>query len=213
MVDFFKKACRLALRCIINLYKKMFDDREGQLGEMPEERFEGTNGSAEERVERRDSMISFGGVERTDLQIQRDTILVVEDDAAIRNVVRLFLGNLLPEFKVVLAEDPIQAIEFLRQGLSKQVAMIWTDNKMPNMMGRDFVQILKGATIGGHSLSKEILRDLANVPVMMATSDGSTQTADLLERGVINDVLPKPFSLASAREVVVPMARGPQAMA
>jgi CheY-like chemotaxis protein len=176
----------------------MFDDSESHLGEMPARpsvsRFEGTGDNFE-------------------METPRDTILVVEDDPGIRNLVRRFLGNLLPEFKAVLAEDPVQAIEFLRQGLSRQVAMIWTDNTMPNMLGREFVQVLKGATIGGHSLPKEVVRDLENVPVMMATGDGPALTADLLERGLINDVLPKPFTLNSARGVVVPIARGHQAIA
>lgn len=138
---------------------------------------------------------------------ERDTILVVEDDEIIRDMIRELLEFVLPEFKVVMAEHPVKAIDLLISGLAHKVAMIWTDNTMPRMKGGAFARVLKGENVEGKEIPRDTVSYLENVPVVMATGDNIEHIAELVQRGLLRTILQKPFSLEDVINIVAPIAR------
>jgi PAS domain S-box-containing protein len=70
-----------------------------------------------------------------------ETILVVDDEAAVRNVLRAVLTKL--NFKVLTASDGTDALAQVMEHLAELRAVI-TDLHMPHMDGLSFVRVLKG---------------------------------------------------------------------
>jgi DNA-binding response OmpR family regulator len=115
------------------------------------------------------------------------TILVIEDDADVRELIRINLG--LEGYDVVLAAngpDGLQAASACRP------SVILLDVMMPGIDGWDVLVRLKADVESG----------LAAVPVLMLT--GRTDTMDRLRGGIEGAIryLTKPFSMLALTEAV-----------
>ena len=77
----------------------------------------------------------------TDFRGHGETILVVDDEAAVRNVLRAVLMKL--NFKVLTAGDGVAALLHVTEQPTALRAVI-TDLHMPEMNGLDFVRVLQG---------------------------------------------------------------------
>ena len=111
------------------------------------------------------------------------TILIVEDEAKMRRLLELNLGE--DGFSTLSAEDVETALKLLRQ---EAVDLILTDLKLPGMGGLEFLQSVKESNPA--------------IPVVVMTAYGSVETAvEAMKRGASDYVL-KPFSLSEMRLVV-----------
>jgi DNA-binding NtrC family response regulator len=111
------------------------------------------------------------------------TILIIEDEAKMRRLLELNLGE--DGFKTVSAADAEAGLQLL---VSESVDLVLTDLKLPGMSGLELLQAVK--------------RQNAALPVVVMTAFGSVETAvDAMKAGASDYVL-KPFSLAEMRMVV-----------
>jgi DNA-binding NtrC family response regulator len=111
------------------------------------------------------------------------TILIVEDEAKMRRLLELNLGE--DGFRTLSAGDAETGLKFLRE---ESVDLVVTDLKLPGMGGLEFLQSVKQTNPA--------------TPVVVMTAYGSVETAvDAMKRGASDYVL-KPFSLAEMRMVV-----------
>ncbi len=111
------------------------------------------------------------------------TILIVEDEAKMRRLLELNLGD--DGFTTFSAEDAETGLKLLREN---HVDLILTDLKLPGMNGLEFLQTIK--------------RQNAALPVVVMTAFGSVETAvDAMKAGASDYVL-KPFSLTEMRMVI-----------
>jgi DNA-binding NtrC family response regulator len=111
------------------------------------------------------------------------TILIVEDEAKMRRLLELNLGE--DGFQTLSAPDVETGIELLRQN---SVDLVLTDLKLPGMGGLEFLQAIK--------------RQNANLPVVVMTAYGSVETAVEAMKAGASDYVLKPFSLAEMRMIV-----------
>ncbi len=125
----------------------------------------------------------------------RDTILVIDDDASVRAVLRMILNNVLPGLTVEEAISGEIAIKKLSGGLSARVAKIFTDNDMPGIKGLDLVRAVRGeeSTIKFHM---DTLADLRRVPVTLVSGDRLAEAKFLISLGILQAEVEKPFSPA-----------------
>src|SRR5258708_5207792 len=86
------------------------------------------------------------------------TILIVEDEAKMRRLLELDLGD--DGFRTVSAEDAETGLKLLQNG---SVDLVITDLKLPGMNGLDFLQAVK--------------RFEAALPVIVMTAFGTGGTA------------------------------------
>lgn len=100
-------------------------------------------------------------------------ILVVDDDAHIRKLIRLYLEN--SNYSVVEAEDGQEALDILEK---ETVALAIVDVMMPN--------------IDGYELTEDI-RSFLNIPILMVTAKGESQDKVKGFRAGTDDYLVKPF--------------------
>ena len=108
---------------------------------------------------------------------EKQSILVVEDEAKLRRLVELQLTE--EGFVSHSAPDAESALEILSKGAFDLVV---TDYKLPGMTGLEFLHAAKNIN--------------ANLPVIMMTAYGSVESAvDAMKAGASDYVL-KPFSLA-----------------
>jgi DNA-binding NtrC family response regulator len=108
---------------------------------------------------------------------EKQSILVVEDEAKLRRLVELQLTE--EGFISSSAPDAETALEMLNKGAFDLVV---TDYKLPGMTGLEFLHAAKNIN--------------ANLPVIMMTAYGSVESAvDAMKAGASDYVL-KPFSLA-----------------
>ncbi len=106
---------------------------------------------------------------------EKPSILIVDDEASIREVLCLSLEN---QYEVKQAENVKQALEILN---SAEISVVISDLRMPDE--------------DGLSLLKKIQENHPNMPVIMMTAYGSTQDAiDAMKLGAY-DYLTKPFKL------------------
>ena len=111
------------------------------------------------------------------------TILIVEDEAKMRRLLELNLGE--DGFNTLSAEDAEAGLKLLREN---SVDLVVTDLKLPGMNGLEFLQAIK--------------RQNAALPVVVMTAFGSVETAvEAMKAGAADYVL-KPFSLSEMRMVV-----------
>jgi two-component system NtrC family response regulator len=113
----------------------------------------------------------------------KPTILIVEDEAKMRRLLELDLGE--AGFETLSAPDAETGIDFLRKD---QVQLVLTDLKLPGMSGLEFLQAAK--------------RLYAHMPVIVMTAYGSVETAVEAMKAGASDYVLKPFSLAEMRLVV-----------
>jgi DNA-binding NtrC family response regulator len=110
-------------------------------------------------------------------------ILIVEDEAKMRRLLELNLGD--DGFTTFSAEDAETGLKLLREN---PIDLILTDLKLPGMNGLEFLQTVK--------------RQNAALPVVVMTAFGSVETAvDAMKAGASDYVL-KPFSLTEMRIVI-----------
>ncbi len=108
------------------------------------------------------------------------TVLYVEDEAPLRGLVEFWLAD--AGYRVLLAADGQDAIELVR---SERPDLVITDAMMPRMSGDELVEVMKAD------------RDLAGIPIVMATAAASPlRVSRMLERGC-HAVLGKPLEEAS----------------
>jgi DNA-binding NtrC family response regulator len=111
------------------------------------------------------------------------TILIVEDEAKMRRLLELNLGE--DGFNTLSAGDAEAGLKLLREN---SVNLVVTDLKLPGMNGLEFLQVIK--------------RQNAALPVVVMTAFGSVETAvEAMKAGAADYVL-KPFSLSEMRMVV-----------
>ena len=111
------------------------------------------------------------------------TILIIEDEAKMRRLLELNLGE--DGFKTLSAPDAETGLQMLA---SQPVDLVLTDLKLPGMSGLELLQAIK--------------QQNAALPVVVMTAFGSVETAvDAMKAGATDYVL-KPFSLAEMRMVV-----------
>ncbi|MBR1915107.1 MAG: response regulator transcription factor [Alphaproteobacteria bacterium] len=100
-------------------------------------------------------------------------ILVVDDDAGIRTLLGRFLFE--QGFAVSMASDAVEAMMFLSQ---YKFDLLILDVMMPGQNGFEFLKQVRGDN---------------NVPVLMLTAMGETQSRILGLKTGADDYLPKPF--------------------
>jgi DNA-binding NtrC family response regulator len=111
------------------------------------------------------------------------TILIVEDEAKMRRLLELNLGE--DGFHTLSAGDAETGLKLLSENT---VDLVVTDLKMPGMNGLEFLQAVK--------------RHNAALPVVVMTAFGTVETAvDAMKAGASDYVL-KPFSLSEMRMVI-----------
>ena len=111
------------------------------------------------------------------------TILIIEDEAKMRRLLELNLGD--DGFKTISAADAETGLKLLA---SESVDLVITDLKLPGMSGLELLQSVK--------------QQNAALPVVVMTAFGSVETAvDAMKAGASDYVL-KPFSLSEMRMVV-----------
>ncbi len=104
-----------------------------------------------------------------------ERILVIDDEVDMLFLLRTIIED-NTDYKVETSNSPLEGIKLLRE---KDFDLIITDLKMPVMDGMDIV--VKCQEMG------------CDVPVVIITAYGSTETADeALEKGVA-DLITKPF--------------------
>ena len=111
------------------------------------------------------------------------TILIVEDEAKMRRLLELNLGE--DGFGTLTAGDAEAGLKLFHQNA---VDLVVTDLKLPGMNGLEFLQAIK--------------RQNAAMPVIVMTAFGSVETAvEAMKAGAADYVL-KPFSLNEMRMVI-----------
>jgi DNA-binding NtrC family response regulator len=111
------------------------------------------------------------------------TILIIEDEAKMRRLLELNLGD--DGFKTLSAGDAETGLKLLA---SEPVHLVLTDLKLPGMSGLEFLQIAKQQNTA--------------LPIVVMTAFGSVETAvEAMKAGAADYVL-KPFSLTEMRMVV-----------
>ncbi|RUM90947.1 MAG: response regulator [Thermovibrio sp.] len=115
-------------------------------------------------------------------------ILVVDDMAAMRKILRTLLSQL--GFKnIEEAEDGKQALEKLRQNPDKY-GLIITDWNMPNMTGIELVQAIR---------SDERLKHL---PILMVTAEAKKENVLAAIKAGVNNYIVKPFTAETLKEKI-----------
>jgi DNA-binding NtrC family response regulator len=111
------------------------------------------------------------------------TILIIEDEAKMRRLLELNLGD--DGFKTLSAGDAETGLKLLA---SEPVHLVLTDLKLPGMSGLEFLQSAK--------------QQNPALPVVVMTAFGSVETAVEAMKAGASDYVLKPFSLAEMRMVV-----------
>ncbi|MFZ0135996.1 MAG: sigma-54 dependent transcriptional regulator [Candidatus Sulfotelmatobacter sp.] len=111
------------------------------------------------------------------------TILIVEDEAKMRRLLELNLGE--DGFTTLSAGDAESGLKLLRENT---VDLVVTDLKLPGMNGLEFLQAIK--------------RQNAALPVVVMTAFGTVETAVEAMKAGASDYVLKPFSLSEMRMVI-----------
>jgi DNA-binding NtrC family response regulator len=111
------------------------------------------------------------------------TILIVEDEAKMRRLLELNLGE--DGFSTLSAGDAESGLKLLRES---SVDLVVTDLKLPGMNGLEFLQTIK--------------RQNAAIPVVVMTAFGTVETAVEAMKAGASDYVLKPFSLNEIRMVI-----------
>jgi len=103
-------------------------------------------------------------------------ILIVDDDADIRDILKLTLGE--EDYEIIEAPDGEEALKIIR---SKPLDLVLLDYKMPKMDGRTLCHLIK----------KDLL--LAHLPIIMVTGKGEiNERIEGIDAGA-DDYIVKPF--------------------
>jgi DNA-binding NtrC family response regulator len=110
-------------------------------------------------------------------------ILIVEDEAKMRRLLELNLGD--DGFTTLSAEDAETGLKLLREN---PVDLVLTDLRLPGMNGLEFLHSVKHQN--------------AALPVVVMTAFGSVETAVEAMKAGASDYVLKPFSLTEMRMVI-----------
>lgn len=110
-------------------------------------------------------------------------VLVVDDDASIRDLVRLALAG--QGFDVATASDGRDALERLRE---QTADVIFADMDMPRLDGPGLVRALRGLEPGGSD-------ELFGLPILLTSGSETAETLAPDLRGQIDGFLPKPYDM------------------
>ncbi|MDF7821628.1 response regulator transcription factor [Runella sp. MFBS21] len=117
-------------------------------------------------------------------------VLIVEDDAFIRKVLR---HSLKDDFEVTTHINGIEAMGWLEEG--NPVDIILTDLQMPYMNGEDLIRTIRASPTFRH------------LPIMiLSTFDDSNTRIKCLELGA-DDYMTKPFNPLEVRAKVMAVMR------
>lgn len=108
--------------------------------------------------------------------MDRPTILVVDDELLIRDLLYDFFSG--QGWNIAVAEDGEKALELVQ---SRQIDLVLTDLKMPNM--------------DGITLSTEIKENHPELPIMVMTAYPSVESAVQALRLKLDDYIVKPFNI------------------
>lgn len=121
-------------------------------------------------------------------------ILIVDDSPAMRAHMRRILNaSGLPVEMLGEAGDGVQGLAQLRE---KQFNLIFSDLNMPNMNGDEFVREIK---------SDRVLRE---IPVIMVTTDNSTERVMKMGQLGCDGYICKPFNAETVKEKVLAVMGG-----
>jgi len=111
------------------------------------------------------------------------TILIVEDEAKMRRLLELNLGE--DGFTALSAGDAETGVKLLRENT---IDLVVTDLKLPGINGLEFLHAIK--------------RQNAALPVVVMTAFGTVETAVEAMKAGASDYVLKPFSLSEMRMVI-----------
>jgi len=111
-------------------------------------------------------------------------IIAVDDDFAVRMAME-FMFKKWPEYNLILAEDPNDALTKLEE---REYMMMFSDINMPVMSGLDLLKIVK--------------EKRPNLPVVMLTSETDIQNSITAFRYGAMDYLLKPPTIATVRGAI-----------
>ncbi len=121
-------------------------------------------------------------------------ILIVDDSPAMRAHMRRILnGSGLPIEMLGEAGDGLQGLAQLKE---KQFNLIFSDLNMPNMNGDEFVREIK---------ADRVLRE---IPVIMVTTDNSTERVMKMGQLGCDGYICKPFNAETVKEKVLAVMGG-----
>lgn len=112
--------------------------------------------------------------------VEKDRILIVDDEAFILDMVSSYVSHI--GFEAKTAKNGQEALERLR---SEQFTILITDIKMPEM--------------GGFELMKAVRSEFPDIHIIAMTGHGASYTFTDVVEGGATDYLPKPFSLDELR--------------
>ena len=117
------------------------------------------------------------------------TIMVVDDSDTIRAVLeRTLIMTRLPVDEIIQAVNGRDALEKLAD---KWVDIVFTDIHMPEMDGESLVDAMNRDP------------ELADIPVVVVSTEGSTTRIAELRRKGIKGYLRKPFTPEAIRDIIV----------
>ena len=119
-------------------------------------------------------------------QEQPPAILVIDDEPAVGIIVRRLLQERWPQYDIIVATHPLEAIERIR---GRMVVLMIADFNMPDMNG-----IRLAATIKARA---------PHIQVLLITGYTSAILEQLVRQQHIDYFLPKPFQLSDMERLVV----------
>ncbi len=132
-----------------------------------------------------------------EFQIQQITVLVVDDNAFMRKMVRSLLKNIGVE-KIFEAADGIAGLEAIRQVSPDIVILDW---EMPLLNGPEFVRIVRSPGVF----------PLPDLPIIMLTAHGERWRVVEAVRIGVNEFLCKPVSAKALLERLISILAKPRA--
>lgn len=114
--------------------------------------------------------------------LQRDTILVVDDDVTFRSEFR----ECFQEYAIVEASNAEEALQLLKK--PNEIDLVVLDVRMAGMSGLDALERIKDASPG--------------LGVVIVTGHGSKEIVIRALRGMADDYIEKPFDIDAARESI-----------
>ena len=118
-------------------------------------------------------------------------VLLVDDSAIIRRVLKNSLGDLIPNAEFVEAEDGEDAQRVLKN--NTDTALIFLDVNMPKMKGDEFLAIVRKNP------------DYNKIKIIMATTEAEKSTVIKMMKLGANGYLVKPFNAEAIKKSVAPI--------
>lgn len=134
---------------------------------------------------------------QVDALIAQMSVLVVDDNAYMRNIVRSLLTNIGVK-RVFEAPDGIAGLEMIRNEMPDMVILDW---EMPMLNGPEFLRIVRSPGVF----------PLPDIPVIMLTAHGERWRIVEAVRLGVNEFLCKPVSAKSLHERFVSILLKPRA--